>query len=146
MARYSREECEYTKFVIEPREMITFSGNKNSKDITILIPITDDTPQCIKNRLNEVLWENMNNYFESLGYFDCMDNPCCCLLTARMEIIYDWELGVQYYLTFKVQETVGDLNVYFDSHVLISEVEPELHNEFASYCKYKLDKILFPIW
>ena len=146
MEKFTREECTYTNFIIEPKQTITFSGDKNSRDITISVPITEDTPQCIKNKLNDVLWENMNKYLEGLDYFSCMNRPCHCLLNARMEIIYDWELGVQYYLAFKVQETVGDFSIYFDNRVLINTEEHELHNEFVSYCRYKLDKILFPIW
>lgn len=146
MEKFTREECIYTNFIIEPKQTITFSGNKNSRNITISVPITEDTPQCIKDKLNEMLWESMNKYLESLGYFDCMNRPCCCLLNARMQIIYDWELGVQYYLAVEVKETIGYGETYFDNHVLINTEDHELHNEFVSYCRYKLDKILFPIW
>lgn len=144
MGNFTREECEYTNFIIE-KTSITFSCD-NNKNVLISIPITDDTPQCIKEKLNEVLWENMNKFLDSLDYFGCMNNPCNCLLSARMQVIYDGELGVQYYLAFKVQETVEDFETYFDNCVLISTEEYELHNEFVSYCRYKLDKILFPSW
>lgn len=60
MGNFTREECEYTNFIIE-KTSITFSCD-NNKNVLISIPITDDTPQCIKEKLNEVLWENMNKF------------------------------------------------------------------------------------
>ena len=145
MGKFTREECIYNNFIIKPKQTITFLGDENSRDITISVPIKEDTPQCIKDKLNEVLWENMNKYMDGLGYFGCMYKPCNCLLNARMEIIYDWELGVQYYLVFEVKEAEGYYrDTYFDNRVLVSTEEHELYNEFVAYCRYKLDKILFP--
>ena len=146
MGNFTREECVYTNFLAKDNRNITFSGGEKGRDITISIPITDDVPQCIKDKLNEVLWESMNNSLEERGYFGCMFRPPACTLDAKMQIIYDWELGVQHYLAFEVREAEMYEEIYFENHVLISTSDYELHNEFASYCRYKLDKILFPLW
>lgn len=146
MGNFTREECVYTNFLVKDNRKITFSGEEKGRDTTISIPITDEVPQCIKDKLNEVLWESMNNSLKGRGYFGCMFRPPVCTLDAKMQIIYDWELGVQYYLAFEVREAEMYGEIYFDNHVLISTSDYELHNEFASYCRYKLDKILFPLW
>lgn len=146
MIEFTREECAYTNFHVKCNQNITFSCGEKGRDIIISIPITDDVPKCIKDKLNEVLWESMNNALKKQENFDCMFRPPVCTLDAKMQVIYDWELGVQYYLALEVRESEMYEEVYFDDFVLICKSDYELHNEFASYCRYKLDKILFPLW
>lgn len=75
---FNREDCEYTKFNIENRKM-EFSADEES--VLISIPFADNAPQCIKDRLNDVIYQEMNKYLETV---ECMSMPCCLKLNARM--------------------------------------------------------------
>ena len=68
---FSREDCQYTKFNIENHK-IEFSADEDG--ILISIPFAESTPQCIKDRLNDIIFHEMNKYLESL---ECMSMPCC---------------------------------------------------------------------
>ena len=77
---FSREDCQYTKFNIENHK-IEFSADEDG--ILISIPFAESTPQCIKDRLNDIIFHEMNKYLESL---ECMSMPCCLRLNARMRL------------------------------------------------------------
>lgn len=140
---FTREECEYTNFNIG-NAPITFSCD-NEKNVLISIPFADDTPQCVKDKLNEILWQEMNKALEENIIEGCFPRPHTLLLEARMQINYDYELGVQYYITIDVSDF--DFCHLITKDVSISASSPsELHKEMVSYCRYKLDKILFPVW
>ena len=140
----------YTDFNIENHN-ITFSGNSEN-DILISIPFAGDTPQCVKDRLNEVIGQGMDE-LERLGTWDgileqaYMPEPKDLLLNARMQINYDHNLGVQYYIAITITdfELKPDMTgICIDKDVLVSQ-SSGLYNEFVAYCRYQLDKVLFPV-
>lgn len=141
MGNFTREECQYNNFNIK-KTPITFSCD-NEKNVLISIPFADDTPQCIKEKLNEILWQEMNKGLDENIIEGCFPRPHTLSLEARMQINYDYELGVQYYITIDI--TDFEFCHWITKDVSISASSPsELHNEMVSYCRYKLDKILFP--
>lgn len=139
---------QYIDFNIE-NHSITFD-NAGEDGILISIPFAEDTPQCIKDKLNWIInkgmdeWARLEKWDGILkGY---MPTPNNLLLNARMQIRYDNELGVQYYIAATITELIPDMTgVWIDKDVLLSSPS-ELHNEVVSYCRYKLDKILFALW
>lgn len=141
-------EFQYTDFNIENHN-ITFDDS--GKDgVLISIPFADDTVQCIKDKLNEIISQGMDEWAR-LGTWNgivkgYMPAPKDLLLNARMQIRYDRELGVQYYIVATITELIPDVKeIWIDKEVLVTS-SSELHNEVVSYCRYKLDKILFPSW
>lgn len=139
----------YTDFNIENHN-ITFD-NSEKDGVLISIPFADDTAQCIKDKLNEIISQGMDEWAR-LGTWNgilkgYMPAPKDLLLNARMQIRYDHELGVQYYIVATITELIPDVKeIWIDKEVLVTSLLPELHNELVSYCRYKLDKILFPSW
>lgn len=142
----------YSDFNIENHD-ITF-GCDDEKNVLISIPFADDTPQCIKDKLNEVIAKGMEEWAR-LGKWDgiskgYMPFPDELLLNARIQINYDHELDVQYYIAATITELIpDDEELLIDKDVLVSpqiSTPFELHSEVVSYCRYKLDKILFPSW
>ena len=140
----------YTDFNIENHN-ITF-GSNNEEDILISIPFADDTPQCIKDKLNKVIGQGMDEW-ERLGTWDgilqqaYMPEPKDLLLNARMQISYGNDLGVRYYIAITITdfEFKSDMSgICIDKDVLVPP-SSELYNEFISYCKYQLVKLLFPV-
>lgn len=91
----------YTDFNIENHNII-FSGNSED-DILISTPFAGDTPQCVKDRLNDIIGQGMDEW-ERLGTWDeileqaYMPEPKDLLLNARMQINYGHNLGVRYYI------------------------------------------------
>lgn len=96
---FCREDCEYTKFNIENHKM-EFSSDEEG--ILISIPFTSDIPQCIKDRLNDIIYQEMNKYLETV---ECMSMPCCLKLDARMQIQYsNKESASHYYLSMVITD------------------------------------------
>ena len=63
---FSREDCKYTKFNIENHKIeFDVSGEHG---VLISIPFTDDTPQCIKDKLNDIIYQGMEYEFEIDAY------------------------------------------------------------------------------
>ena len=140
----------YTDFNIENHN-ITFSGNSED-DILISVPFAGDTPKCVKEKLNDIISQCMDEW-ERLGTWDgilqqsYMPEPKELLLNARMQINYDHNLGVRYYIAITITdfELKPDMTgICIDKDVLVSQ-SSELHNEFVAYCRYQLEKILFPV-
>ena len=77
-----------------------FSADEDG--ILISIPFAENTPQCIKDRLNDIIFHEMNKYLESL---ECMSMPCCLRLNARMQIQYsNNESDTHYYLSMVITD------------------------------------------
>ena len=63
----TNRQYNYTDFNIENHN-IAFGGNSEN-DILISIPFAEDTPQCVKDRLNEVIGQGMDEWAR-LGTWD----------------------------------------------------------------------------
>ena len=140
----AHRQYNYTDFNIENHN-VTFSGNSED-DILISIPFAEDTPQCVKDRLNEVIGQGMDEWAR-LGTLvqAYMPKPKDLLLNARMQISYDHNLGVRYCIAITITdfELKPDMTgICIDKDVLVNS-SSELHNEFVAYCRYQLDRLLF---
>ena len=137
---FSKEDCEYTKFNIESHK-IEFSADENG--ILISIPFADDTPQCIKDRLNDIIYQEMNKYLETV---ECMSMPCCLRLNARMQIQYsNNEAEPHYYLSIVITD-IPEIyaGTWIEKDVNIFSETSGFQNEFLTYCQYQLNSLLFP--
>lgn len=140
---YTQEKWNYTDFNMENHD-ITFDG-EGKQSVLISIPFERDTPECVKEKLNEIIGLGMAEWLRC-GTLDGLlkswiPNPKDLLLNARMQINYNYDLGVQYLITIVITSIYND--VWIDKDVAIQPTDKLLHSEFASYCRYKLDKILF---
>lgn len=137
---FSREDCEYTKFNIENHK-VEFSSDEDG--ILISIPFAEDTPQCIKDKLNDIIFKKMNKYLEPL---ECMSMPCCLRLNARMQIQYsNNKSDTHYYLSMVITDISEiEAGTWIDKSIEITSETPDFQNEFISYCQYQVNKILFP--
>lgn len=136
MGHFTREECVYANYKKE-NGYLTFETN--DKHVLISIPVTDDISTCIEDKLNEILWKLTNKELDKMGYFDCMLKPPSCVLDARVQVDYDLNSGVQYYIAIKVNESECWHEIYFDERVLISPQDRELYNDMVSYCRRELN-------
>ncbi len=137
---FSREDCEYTKFNIE-NHRIEFAADEDG--ILISIPFADDTPQCIKDRLNDVLYQEMNKYLETV---ECMSMPCNLRLNARMQIqCYNDDSDPYYYLSMVITNIPEiEAGTWIDKDIDIYAEAFGFQNEFIAYCQYKVNRFLFP--
>lgn len=137
-------QYKYTDFNIENHN-ITFDDS-GEDGVLISIPFADDTPQCIKDKLNEIINNGIDEW-SRLGTWNGVLSECISthlLLDARMQIMYDSELGVQYYIATTITNLTPDMEgLWINRDVLVDSLS-ELHNEVVTYCRYKLDRILFP--
>ena len=76
-----------------------------------------------------------------------MPEPKDLLLDARIQISYNHNLGVQYYIAititdFEMKPDMTGICIDKDALVLPSS---GLYNGFVAYCRYQLDRLLFPV-
>ena len=136
---FNRDDCEYTKFNIE-NSTIEFVADESG--VLISVPFGDDTPQCIKDRLNDIIYEEMNKYQQRV---ECMPVPCCLRLNARMQIQYCYNVNPQYYISVVITDIPEiDAGTWIDRDMNIVSETSEIQNEFISYCRHKVKQILFP--
>jgi len=139
---FTREDCEYTKFNIENHK-IEFAADEDG--ILISIPFTDDTPQCIKNKLNDIIYQKMKKYLETV---ECMLMPCNLRLNARMQIQYSNDKSDPHcYLSMVITDIPEiEAGTWIDKDIDISSEASGFQNEFIAYCQYKVNRFLFPFW
>lgn len=136
---FNRDDCEYTKFNIE-NSTIEFVAAEDG--VLISVPFADDTPQCIKDRLNDIIYEEMNKYQQTA---ECMPVPCCLRLNARMQIQYSYDDSPQYYISVVITDIPEiDAGTWIDRDMNVVSETSEFQNEFISYCRHKVNRILFP--
>lgn len=136
---FSKEDCEYTKFNIENHK-ITFDSC-DGETVLISVPFTEDTPQCLKAKLNDIIFTEMNKYLETV---ECMLNPCNLVLNARMQVqcYNDEEIDPHHYISITITDLIGG-GTWIDKTVNIFSESSKFINEFKSYCQYQVNKILF---
>ena len=136
---FNRGDCEYIKFNIE-NSNVEFAADEYG--VLISIPFVDDTPQCIKDRLNDIIYEEMNTYQQTV---ECMPAPYCLRLNARMQIQYSYNDNPQYYISVVITDIPEiDAGTWIDRDMNIVSETIEFQNEFILYCRYKVNQILFP--
>ena len=137
---FNREDCEYTKFNIENRKM-EFSADEDG--ILISIPFAEGTPRCIKNRLNDIICQEMNKHLETV---ECMSMPCNLVLNARMQIQYsNGESLPHYYLSMVITDIPEiQAGTWIDKDIDICSETSDFQKEFITYCQYQVNKTLFP--
>ena len=137
---FSREDCDYTNFNIENHK-IEFSADEDG--ILISIPFADDTPRCIKDRLNDIIFQEMNKYLETVR---CMSTPRYLRLNARMQIQYSNNESASHYYLSMVITNIPEIEagIWIDKDIDIFCEAPDFQNEFISYCQYQVNKTLFP--
>lgn len=140
---FNKEDCEYTKFNIENHKIgFAVSGDDG---ILISIPFVDNTPQCIKDKLNDIIYQEMNKYLETV---ECMSMPCCLRLNASMQIQChnDDEHDPQYYISMVITDIPEiEAGTWIDKSINIHSETSKFRNEFVAYCQYQVNKLLFPI-
>lgn len=135
---FSKEECQYTNFRLENNKMEFDVSGENG--ILISIPFVNDTPQCIKDKLNSIIYQEINKK-PDIKYM-----PCGLLLCARMQVLCynDKELDSRYLMSVVITDTI-DYSTNIDVNIDIFSETSDFRSEFISYCQYRVNKILFPI-
>lgn len=143
----NKDECQYTKFNIENHE-ITFECSGDS-GILVSIPFTENTPQSIVDKLNEVIFHGMDEW-SRLGTWNGIlkgnvPESKDLLLNACMQMSYDHESGVKYYIAVTITDLEPDVTgTWIDKDICIDPAAA-LDHEMAEYCREQLNKILFPV-
>ena len=146
---FTREECRYTNFHIE-NSRISFDGEGG--DLLVSIPFADDTPQCIKEKLNSMIYQEISKHLKSLEsvsiWMPCNWKPCNLVLNARMQIQVNEDDGLapQYDITITITDYLSELCVgtWIDKAVDISSEASDFREQFISYCHNKVEQALFP--
>ena len=100
---FTREECKYTQFFNNNNTYINF-GIDGNQDCLISIPVTEEMPECIKDKLNDLLYEKMNEMKNKYsGDFPC---PKELDLDARIQVNYNHLEGTEYYISGIITEVI----------------------------------------
>ena len=122
-------------------------GNHNirfdtdGEGVLISFPFTDNTPAIIKNKLNDMISRAMNIYLMNSIIEGCMPTAENLLLNASMQINQCHGEQPQYYISLVIPE-IG-MDVWIEETCNIYSESLEFCNEFMTYCRYQLDKMLF---
>lgn len=133
----------YKDFNIENHN-ITF--DTDGEGVLISIPFMDNTLDLIENKLNEIINQGisawlLNNVIE--GCMPAAEN----LLNARMQINYCYGKEPEYYIVVTITNLYPEIgmNIWIEKSYNIQSEVSGLWDEFITYCRYQLDKILFPV-
>lgn len=137
-----KEECKYTKFHNNNDKYMSF-GVDGEYDCLISIPVTDEVPKCIKEKLNEMLYTKMNEM--SKKYYGDFPDPEKLDLDARLQINCDHLKGTQYFVSAVITKSDPDVSLFdiFESWDYEVEGETEIEKQFINYCKSKLNEKFF---
>ena len=148
---FSKEECKYTKFHIENHE-VTFEGD-SGEGVCVSVPFADDTPQCIKEKLNSIIYQELNRHLELAEcagiWLPCNWLPCNLMLNARMLTQYYNQnvLTTKYFISILITDLQPGMGAgtWIDQTIDICNETTEFLNEFKSYCRDKVEQVLFPM-
>ena len=112
----------------------------------ISIPFADDVPQSIKDKLNELVCQGIDEWLSNDVIEGCMPTAENLLLNARMQInyCYDGE-NPQYFIDVTITDLYPEIgmNIWIRKETDLKYEDSDFQNEFIAYCRYRLDKILF---
>lgn len=133
----------YKDFNIENHK-ITFDTDGDG--LLISIPFMDNTPDLIKNKLNEMINQGISEWLLNNVIEGCMPTAENLLLNARMQINYCYGKEPEYYIAVTIADLYSEIgmDVWIEKSYNIQSEVSGLWNEFITYCRYQLDKILFP--
>lgn len=139
---FTREECKYTQFFNNNNTYINF-GIDGNQDCLISIPVTEEMPESIKDKLNDLLYEKMNEMKNKYsGDFPC---PKELELDARIQVNYNHLEGTEYYISGIITEVIPashDMDIFIVAECKVKH-NTEIEDEFIKYCQQKLKKTIF---
>lgn len=146
---FTKEECRYTNFHIE-NDKINFDGERGN--LLVSVPFAADTPECIVEKLNGMVYQEINRHLDSLKgvsiWMPCNWKPCNLVLNAGMQIQVSEDGGSfpQYYIAITITDYLPELSVgtWIDKNISIDSETPGFRNEFMIYCRNKVEQVLFP--
>lgn len=136
---FTREECKHTQFFNNNNTYINF-GIDGNQDCLISIPVTEEMPECIKDKLNDLLYEKMNEMKNKYsGDFPC---PKELDLDARIQVNYNHLEGTEYYISGIITEVIPashDMDIFIVAECKVKH-NTEIEDEFIKYCQQKLKR------
>lgn len=132
----------YKDFNIE-NNSITFDTDGDG--VLISIPFMDSTPDILKNKLDEIINWQLEEWLSNNMIEGCMPTAENLLLNARMLINYRYGKEPKYYIDAIITDLYSEigLDVWVKGTCDIQSEVSELRNEFIAYCRNELDKLLF---
>ena len=136
---FTREECKHTQFFNNNNTYINF-GIDGNQDCLISIPVTEEMPECITDKLNDLLYEKMNEMKNKYsGDFPC---PKELDLDARIQVNYNHLEGTEYYISGIITEVIPashDMDIFIVAECKVKH-NTEIEDEFIKYCQQKLKR------
>ena len=132
----------YKDFNIE-NHSITFDTDGDG--VLISIPFMDSTPDILKNKLDELINWQLEEWLSNNIIEGCMPTAENLLLNARMLINYCYGKEPKYYIDAIITDLYSEIgmDVWVKGTCDIQSEVSELRNEFITYCRNELDKVLF---
>lgn len=148
---FDEEQCSYTEFNIENQEVI-FEGDSR-EGLSVSVPFAEDVPQCVKKKLNEIIYQEMNKHVElvkdSSIWLPCTWMPKNLMLNAKMltQFCNGQKTTPEYYISILITDfgLENGVGTWIDKKVDICDESIEFRHEFISYCSFKVNQLLFPM-
>lgn len=133
---------DYKNFTIE-NHGITFGTD--GEGALISIPFADDAPQSIKDKLNELICQGIDEWLSNEVIEGCIPTAGNLLLDARMQINYCYDGKPQYFIDVTITDLYPEIGmgIWIRKETDLKYEDSDFQNEFIAYCRYRLDRILF---
>lgn len=133
----------YADFNIEHRKVLL---NITEKDgVQIIIPLADDAPECVKEKLDQIVNYEFNEYLRNNK--NCTLCPQDFTLDADLVLENDKELGTQYFLSILMLDLISKYasdEIVIQNTYAITQDDGVLYSAMKSYFQGYVNNTLFP--
>lgn len=130
-------------FIIEPRKVLLEFTYKDG--ILISIPFLDNIPDCIKERLDQIVNYEFSEYLSNNQSSTLF--PHDFTLDADLQLKNDKESGTQYFLSIMLLDLItkdAEDEILIQKSYLITHDDNEVYNAMKSYFQDYVNNTLFP--
>lgn len=130
-------------FIIEPYRVLLDTNGKYG--ISITISCSDDTSECIKERLDQIVNYEFNEYLRNNE--GCMLCPKDFTLDIDLMITYDKETGTQYFLSIMLLDLIAkgaSDEILIQNRYLVTQDDGVLYSAMKLFFQTYVNNTLFP--
>lgn len=132
----------YADFIIEPRKVLLEFIAKDG--IRIVIPRSDDTPECVKERLDQIVNYEFNQYLSNNE--GCMLYPKDFKIDADLVLENDKKTGTQYFLSIIINDFMAkraEDEIFIHKNYTITKCDGVIYSAMKSFFQNYVNDVLF---
>lgn len=132
----------YADFIVEPRKVLLEFTAKDG--ILIVVPHAYDTPECVKERLDQIINYEFSEYLSNNE--SCMLCPKDFKLDADLVLENDKETGTQYFLSIIINDFMAkraEDEIFIHKNYIITKDDGAVYGAMKLYFQNYVNNTLF---